>query len=75
MKLIEITMTAYKAFYVEAESDADVLESDIVDDERSFSSFGGADWEIDETTARELSEDEASGIRQRHPEWILKEEK
>lgn len=72
MKLFEIQITAYKTFYVEAESQEDALEKDVVDDEQGR--FGNYDWEHDTTTARELGAIEARYVRDRHSKQIAKED-
>lgn len=72
-KLIEITIVAFKTFYVEAESEDDALSHPAVDDETRFS-FGDFDWEHDETTAKEMDEKAAAHIRTHHPKKIVQEE-
>lgn len=71
MKLFEITITAYKVFYVEAESQEAALEHEVVDEEANFS-FGEVKWETDETRAGEVSEAISAQIKLRYPKQILK---
>ena len=60
-KLFEITIEAYKHFYVQAESEEDALEMEVVDDETSFH-FGKADWEHESTRADEVDSGRAKHI-------------
>jgi len=70
MKLFEITMTAYKTFYVEAETQEDALKHDAVDREQG--SIGDhIDWDHNETTAEEIEPKRADFIRSRDAKLIL----
>lgn len=70
-KLFEITMIATKHFYVEAASQEEALEMEVVDDEAWFR-FGKAEWEHDETRANECFGERAKFI---NPKRILHDPK
>lgn len=69
-QLFEITMTAFKTFFVEAESQAEALESVIVEDESS-SMCGDVDWEHEETRAVAVGPQRSEQIRAQRPKEIL----
>lgn len=71
-KMFEIVMKSFKSFYVEAASQEEAFEMDVVDDEAS--SFGRIGWEHEETAANEMSPEEADRVRKFHPKRIMKDE-
>ena len=54
LKLFEIVMTAYKHFYVEARSEAEALDMEVLEDEASTTFRGDVQWEHEETSARSM---------------------
>lgn len=69
-KLFRIEMVAFKAFYIEAESEEDAFTSDVVDDEKNFTCVD-VPWENETIQATELSEKEAKHVRRVRPRQIL----
>lgn len=49
MAFFEITVTGYKRFIVEADSESEALNSDVVEDE--MGGMGDIDWEADTANA------------------------
>lgn len=68
MKLYQITLTASKTFYVEAESESAALEHECVND--SFY-YDQVDYEHDETRVQELTAQDAEQTKARYPGLIL----
>lgn len=64
MGLFEITITGSKTFYVEANSEEDALDKEIVSDEMS-DMVGDFEWEADTGKALLIDSDEEKRIRER----------
>lgn len=71
MPLFRIEMTAFKTFYVEATNQESALKADVVDDEQHVSG-GDVDWEHNETSASQLTEQQAFLVRKTKPGSIRK---
>ena len=67
--LYEVTLTAVKTIYVEADSELEALEHDATVEEHS--SFGDVDWEFIEGEALALNDNEAKRIIAAHPELVV----
>ena len=73
LRLYEISMTAFKTFYVEAFDQEDALTHPAVEDEHS--SFGyEVDWEPEGTEVFLVSADAEERIRERKSETIFPRE-
>lgn len=75
LKLFEITMTAFKTLYVEAENELDALCHSVVEEEQETNSisqrFG---WEFEDGKAEECPPDEEKIIRDRGRDIVKDEE-
>lgn len=72
-RLYEITITCYKKFYVEANTQEESLKDSVISDEDDPNWNGDFNWEYDETCSRELTDKEADFIRKMHPNKIAQE--
>ena len=69
MALFEITISGSKTFYIDADTEEDALDSDIMDDE--MLTIGDFEWEADTGTAIEMTQTEELRIRKRDHELIV----
>lgn len=72
-KLYEVTVIAYKSFFIEADNEDDALCSEALEDETdpSFRCGNKFDWEHDSTDIKEVDPKQAERIRAQRPEQII----
>jgi hypothetical protein len=68
--LFEITVCAFKTFYVEADNKEAALESEAVADEEMTHFSSRFSWEHDDTRVKQLNAEESANIREKRARLI-----